>query len=104
MRRLILALAGVLIAVASAAAQTLPTKPITFIVPFPAGGPTDTLARILADHMKTTLGEPIIVENVSGAAGSIGVARVARAAPDGYTLSIGHWKANVVIRAPLNHS
>src|SRR3954469_21188178 len=74
-----------------AAAQNFPNKPITVIVPYPAGGPTDTLARILAEHMKTTLGEPIIIENVSGAAGSIGVARVARAAPDGYTLSVGHW-------------
>src|ERR1044072_9053451 len=102
MRRLILALAGMLVAVVTAAAQSFPTKPITFIVPFPAGGPTDTLARILADHMKTTLGEPIIVENVSGGPGSIGVARVARAAPDGYTLSIGHWNTHVVIGATMN--
>jgi tripartite-type tricarboxylate transporter receptor subunit TctC len=104
MRRLILTLAGVLIVVASAVAQTFPAKPITMIVPFPAGGPTDTLARILADHMKTTLGHPIIVENVSGAAGSIGVGRVARASPDGYTLSVGHWNTHVVIGATMNLS
>ena len=64
-------------------------------MPFPAGGPTDTLARILADRMRTTLGQPIIIENVSGAGGSIGVGRVARAAPDGYTLGIGHWNTQV---------
>ena len=74
------------------------------IVPYPAGGPTDTLARILAEHMKTSLGQPIIIENVSGAGGSIGVARVARAAPDGYTLSIGHWNTHVVLGATMNLS
>ena len=65
-------------------AQAYPARPITIIVPFPAGGATTTLARILADHMKTTLGQPIVVENVGGASGSIGTTRVARAAPDGY--------------------
>jgi hypothetical protein len=85
-------------------ADTFPSRPVTVIVPYPAGGPTDTLARILADHMKNSLGEPIIVENVSGAGGSIGVARVARAAPDGYTLSIGHWNTHVVLGATMNLS
>src|ERR1700759_2468276 len=85
-------------------AQTYPTKPITLIVPYPAGGPTDTLARILADHLKTTLGQPIIIENISGGGGSSGVARVARAAPDGYTLSIGHWNPHVVLGATMNLS
>jgi len=74
------------------------------IVPFPAGGPTDTLARILADHMTTSLAQSVIVENVSGAAGSIGVGRVARAAPDGYLVSIGHWNTHVVLGATMNLS
>jgi tripartite-type tricarboxylate transporter receptor subunit TctC len=81
---------------ASASAQTYPSRPITIVVPYPAGGPTDTLARILADRMKTALAQSLIIENVSGAGGSIGVARVARAAPDGYTLSIGHVQTHVL--------
>jgi tripartite-type tricarboxylate transporter receptor subunit TctC len=76
-------------------AQGYPSRPITIIVPFPAGGPTDTLARILADHMSASLAQSVIIENVSGATGSIGVGRVARAAADGYTLSIGHWSTHV---------
>jgi tripartite-type tricarboxylate transporter receptor subunit TctC len=83
-------------------AQTYPSRPVSIIVPYPAGGPTDTLARILAEHMKGTLGQTVIVENVAGAGGSIGVARVARAAPDGYTLSIGHWNTHVVLGATMN--
>ena len=66
------------------------------IVPFAAGGPTDTIARILAERMRASLGQPVIIENMTGAAGSIGVGRVARAAPDGYTLGIGHWSTHVV--------
>src|SRR5262249_28414656 len=77
-------------------AQSYPSRRITIVVPFPAGGPTDTLARILAEHMRTSLGQPVIIENVSGAGGSIGVGRVARAAPDGYTVSIGHWGTHVL--------
>ena len=65
------------------------------IVPFPAGGATTTLARVLAEHMKTTLGQPIMIENVAGASGSIGTTRVARAVPDGYTLSFGKWASHV---------
>jgi tripartite-type tricarboxylate transporter receptor subunit TctC len=72
-----------------AAAQAYPTRPITMIVPFPAGGATDTLARFLGEKMRVILGQPIIIENVAGAAGSIGVGRAVRSAPDGYTLSIG---------------
>lgn len=72
-----------------AAAQGYPTHPVTMIVPFPAGGATDTLARFLAEKMRAILGQPIIIENVAGAAGSIGVGRAVRSAPDGYTLSIG---------------
>src|SRR6185503_3365128 len=65
-------------------------------------GPTDTLARILADHMKGTLGQPVIIENVSGAGGATGVGRVARAAPDGYTATIGHWNTHVVLGATMS--
>jgi len=72
-----------------AAAQGYPTHPVTMIVPFPAGGATDTLARFLAEKMRDILGQPVIIENVAGAAGSIGVGRAVRSAPDGYTLSIG---------------
>src|SRR5262245_47943401 len=78
-----------------ASAQTYPTRPITMIVPFPAGGGTTTLARILAEHMTQTLGQPVVVENVGGAGGSIGVSRSARAAPDGYSLRFGHWGRHV---------
>jgi tripartite-type tricarboxylate transporter receptor subunit TctC len=79
-----------------ARAENYPARPITMIVPFAAGGPTDVLARLFAEHMGRTLGQNVIVEDVTGAAGSIGVGRVARAAPDGYTLSLGHWSTHVV--------
>lgn len=72
-----------------AAAQAWPSRPINMIVPFPAGGATDTLARFLAEHMRPLLGQPIVIENVAGAAGSIGVARAVRSVADGYALSIG---------------
>jgi tripartite-type tricarboxylate transporter receptor subunit TctC len=72
-----------------AAAQAYPARPVTMIVPFPAGGATDTLARYLAEQMRPILGQPIIIENIGGAAGSIGVGRAVRSPPDGYTLSIG---------------
>jgi tripartite-type tricarboxylate transporter receptor subunit TctC len=75
--------------------QGYPAHPITIIVPFAAGGPTDTLARILAQRMTVRLGQSIVIENVSGASGSIGVGRVARASPDGYTLSIGNITTHV---------
>ena len=78
-----------------ARAQAYPSRPITIVVGFAAGGPTDTGARILAEGMKATLGQPVIVENVTGANGSIGVGRVVRAAPDGYTLSIGDLGTHV---------
>ena len=78
-----------------AAAQVYPSRPITVIVPVPPGGVADPIARILADHMSAQLGQPMVIENVTGAGGSIGVARAARAAPDGYTLSIGNWLSHV---------
>jgi tripartite-type tricarboxylate transporter receptor subunit TctC len=84
-----------LAAIASVSAQVYPSRPITMVVPFPAGGPTDAIARIVAEGMRKSLGQPIIVENASGAGGSIGVGRVARAAPDGYSLSIGQWTSHV---------
>src|SRR6267154_2931625 len=80
----------------TAHAQPYPSRPITMVVPFAAGGPTDTLARIIAERMRQSLGQTIIVENTTGAAGSIAGGRVVRAAPDGYTLSIGHWSTHVV--------
>jgi tripartite-type tricarboxylate transporter receptor subunit TctC len=80
----------------AADAQTYPTRPITMVVPFAAGGPTDTITRIVAERMRSSLGQTVIIENVTGADGSIGVGRVARAAPDGYTLSIGQWSTHVL--------
>jgi tripartite-type tricarboxylate transporter receptor subunit TctC len=80
----------------SGTAQTYPSKPITIVVPFSAGGPTDTLARIIGEPMRKTLGQPILVDNTTGAGGSIGTGKVARAAPDGYLVCIGHWGTHVV--------
>jgi tripartite-type tricarboxylate transporter receptor subunit TctC len=80
----------------SASAQAFPSRPVTIVVPYPAGGPADTIGRILADGMKASLGQPVLIENVGGASGSIGVGRVARAAPDGYTLVLGNWASNVL--------
>jgi tripartite-type tricarboxylate transporter receptor subunit TctC len=81
--------------VGGAHAQAYPSRPITMVVPFPAGGPTDTLARILSERMKGSLGQAVVIETVTGAGASIGVARAAQAAPDGYTLSIGNWTSHV---------
>jgi tripartite-type tricarboxylate transporter receptor subunit TctC len=78
-----------------ARAQAWPSRPVTLVAPFPAGGPVDTIARILGEHLQRALGQPFIVEDIAGAAGSIGVGRVARAAPDGYTLSVGQWSTHV---------
>jgi tripartite-type tricarboxylate transporter receptor subunit TctC len=97
MRKLIVLIAAALCAaVASASAQTFPSRPITVVVPYPAGGVTDTLARILAERMKGVLGQTIIIENVGGAGGSVGAARVARAAPDGYTVLLGNSETHVL--------
>ena len=92
---MIATLAATLALPASAPAQTYPSRPITIIVPFPPGGQVDTMARIVLDRMRASLGQTIIVENVGGASGTIGTARVARAAPDGYTLNMGNWTSHV---------
>jgi tripartite-type tricarboxylate transporter receptor subunit TctC len=78
-----------------APAQAFPSHPLTMIVPFPAGGPIDATARIVAEGMRASLGQPVIIENVGGASGSIGTGRVARAEPDGYTLGIGYLGTHV---------
>jgi tripartite-type tricarboxylate transporter receptor subunit TctC len=93
--------AAVLALGGGATAQDYPARPITMVVPFPAGGPTDAIARIVAQRMRISLGQPVIIENVPGAAGSIGVGRVAKAAADGYTLSFGTWSTHVVNGATL---
>src|SRR5262249_14970604 len=90
------AAAALLIVSSVANAEDFPNRPITWVVPFPAGGPADTLARIVTGRMSGLLGKPIVIENISGAAGSIGVGRVARAPPDGYTLIEGIWSTHVV--------
>jgi tripartite-type tricarboxylate transporter receptor subunit TctC len=84
------------IGVGGALGQNFPSRSISLIVPFAAGGPTDTVARIVGQGMAPALGQSVMVENVAGAAGTIGVGRVARAAPDGYTIVLGHWSTFVV--------
>jgi tripartite-type tricarboxylate transporter receptor subunit TctC len=101
-KRIVIALAAALAAAAPAGAQDYPTRPITMIVPFAAGGPTDVLARIMAEGMRPSLGQNVLIENATGAAGSIGVGKAVRAAPDGYTLSIGHWSTHVINGAIYN--
>jgi tripartite-type tricarboxylate transporter receptor subunit TctC len=96
MRKFCIAIGLAFIALlASARADNFPSRPITLIVPFPPGGSTDVAARIMADKMSAALGQPVIVENVGGAGGSIGVGRLARATPDGYTIDIGQWDTHV---------
>jgi tripartite-type tricarboxylate transporter receptor subunit TctC len=84
-------------------AQTYPSRAITIIVPFAAGGPTDTIGRLLAERMRSSLGQTVIVENATGAGGTIGVARAARAAPDGYTISLGQNGSHVVTGATYSN-
>ena len=96
MRKLFVTLAITFLAgIVGAQAQNYPTRPITLVVPFPPGGSTDAAARILAERMRAPLGQPVVIENIGGAGGSIGVGRVARAAPDGYTFDIGQWDTHV---------
>jgi tripartite-type tricarboxylate transporter receptor subunit TctC len=90
------AVAATFIGIASASAQNFPTRPVTIVVPFAAGGPADAMARVIGDRMRVALGQQVIIENIAGAGGSVGVGRVVRAPPDGYTISIGHWSTHVV--------
>jgi tripartite-type tricarboxylate transporter receptor subunit TctC len=93
---LIAAVCAVMLYAGAADAQPYPSRPITMIVPASAGGPTDNIGRVLAQRMSVTLGQNIVIENVSGASGTLGTARVVRAAPDGYTIGLGGWNHYVV--------
>jgi tripartite-type tricarboxylate transporter receptor subunit TctC len=96
MKRLLLLALGVVFTCSGlAAADDFPSRPITMIVPFAAGGPTDVIGRLMAQYMSLALGQNVAVEDVTGAAGTIGVGRVAHSPPDGYTLSLGHWSTHV---------
>src|ERR1041384_1474402 len=95
MRMLFAALLAGLSTFSSASAQPYPSRPITVIVPFPAGGPSDVVARIVTEQMGKVLGQTMVIENVGGAGGTIGSARVAAAAPDGYTLLAGSMGSHV---------
>jgi tripartite-type tricarboxylate transporter receptor subunit TctC len=95
MRRMVLAVLAAFAFSGAAFAQNFPSRPITVIVPFSAGGPSDAMARILAERMKVSLGETVLVENVTGAGGSVGVGRAVRSPADGYTISFGHLGTHV---------
>src|SRR3954468_24868055 len=95
MRLLVAIVCALLAGMSGARAQSFPSKPVTIIVPFPAGGGSDILARVVAERMKVSLGQPVIIENVGGAGGTIGTTRVARASPDGYTIGFGQWTSHV---------
>src|SRR3977135_3128047 len=98
MKRILTAACVVAVTAIAASAQPYPSRPITMIVPFGAGGPPAAPARSTTQRMSVSLGQSILIENVTGAAGTIAVGRVARAAPDGYTLVIGNWGSSVVNR------
>src|SRR5213080_4843313 len=94
-RAILIALIAVMSFAGNAFAQNFPSRPVTIVVPFSAGGPSDAMARILAERMKVALGETVLVENVTGAGGSVGVGRAVRSPPDGYTISFGHLGTHV---------
>ncbi len=94
-KNLLAALIATVALTANAFAENYPSRPVTIIVPFAAGGPSDAMARILAERMKVTLGQAVLVENVTGAGGSIGVGRAVHSPPDGYTISFGHLGTHV---------
>ena len=95
-RVLVLAALWLAAAVAPTRADSFPSKPVTVVIPLAAGGAIDTMVRTMMDSLRGSLGQPILVENVTGAGGVTGIARVARAAPDGYTISVGTWGTHVV--------
>jgi len=99
LRKLLWGLSITAAAIGNAEAQQYPSRPITIVVPGAAGGPGDALARLVAEPMRASLGQQIIIENVSGANGTIGTARVVRAAADGYTLSLGNWNSHMAASA-----
>lgn len=90
------ALAAILSGAPGADAQTYPSRPVTLIAPFPAGGPLDVIARIIAEPMRETLGQPVVIENLPGAGGNLGINKLARAEADGYTIGMGQWSTHVV--------
>ena len=94
-RVLVLALVALLSLARVAAAEPYPSHPVTIVVPFPAGGPTDTLGRIIGDRMTRSLGQSVVIDNASGAGGTVGTAKVARAAADGYTICVGQLNSHV---------
>ncbi|WP_312017226.1 tripartite tricarboxylate transporter substrate-binding protein [Bradyrhizobium jicamae] len=95
-KHLLLGVAAAFVSIAPAPGAEYPARPITFVVPFAAGGPLDFLARAVAEPMSERLGQPIVIENVPGAGGSIGVGRSIRATPDGYSVSVGNWSTHVL--------
>src|SRR5262245_58545358 len=103
MKRLSVCVAFATIAFAGAAsAQSYPSRPITMIVPYGAGGPVDVLARLRIEPMRQPIGQPIGIENVTGANGTIGVGKAVRSQPDGYTVSIGNWPSHITNGAIYN--
>lgn len=102
MKALLCAFAFPFAAISICSAQPWPSRSITIVVPYSAGGPTDTLARLISEPMRKALGQTVVVENVTGAGGSIATGRVVRAAPDGYTIGIGHWGSHVTNGAYYN--
>ena|SRR5579862_6609033 len=98
-RLLLTPLLAILCVAGPAHAQSFPSRPITIVVPYPAGGVTDNLVRLLAERMKNTLGQSIVIENIGGGGGTIGVDRVSRSAPDGYTLVLGN--SETMVFAPV---
>src|SRR5262245_30228054 len=99
-RRKFLSAAGAAVATFAVAqiawTQGYPSRPITIVVPYGAGGPTDTISRIVAEGMRASFGQAVVIENVTGASGTIGIGRAAHASTDGYTLSVGNWSTHVL--------
>src|SRR5258707_10451347 len=107
-RTIVAALAGVLAWSGAAGAQDYPTRPVTMVVPFAAGGPTDVLGRVIGQRMGELLGQTVVIENIGGAGGMTGSKRVADSAPDGYTFVLGtvgtHAQSQTMYKKPLYHA